>query len=683
MKIRKNHRGFSLIEVMIALVIVAVGALGIAKLQGVLVKNSSDANQRTVAVAIAQKKIDDLRSFVHLNVGTNTDEIPDVWEKGIASKLLSYTHIANPSNNNLSTYTGTGGTITPASTDAPITVGNYSYTLDWDVTDYWYVSALSAPTMTQPSPAPSHSDMKAVIVTVSWLDEQGASQKVSLNTVVEAYSPAVTALSDNSGPGAGAVSPLATYVPELAPDVIDVDVDTGEGQFRQTSKPLPDAVKTGADANTLVSFEVVTYHETSENSDEFIADIKEEFVTVDCKCQFTGNGIALPPAHVVWDDEDNTRSDYLASYINKPVASQVDNANAVDEICTICCRDHHDVTSTEIAPKVRFDGQTIASGDHAHYQSDGTTLAVQASNHIYVESCRFKRIDGIMRAFQDWSLKSLTVMNRADLVEGSQLQDDYATYVQELVFSHYGVSTVPSKPALRTPIYSAVGTKQQLESRGVYIDKVYEVDSYGNFVESTAHLSYISDPDNLDRLEKTPFSEVNLTLLSLWDSSSTDKATVTSEDVATISDPDNTYYGTYSRGWIDALAATDVSGVDITSQIKPNNDGITQLNIHGVSTVDDTVNVRISAAAANVTVTGILTLVDAPGGVKVTMNSPECTFDSGSSGPYTCSIPSGTNLSISITAYKKNTCDVPAGILTVLGVESSQTGKNIMIDCVP
>ena len=58
-RITKSH-GFSLIEVMIALLVLAVGILGISKLQGTLIRNTSDANQRTVAVSVAQQKIDDL-----------------------------------------------------------------------------------------------------------------------------------------------------------------------------------------------------------------------------------------------------------------------------------------------------------------------------------------------------------------------------------------------------------------------------------------------------------------------------------------------------------------------------------------------------------------------------------------------------------------------------------------------
>jgi type IV pilus modification protein PilV len=66
-------KGFTLIEVMLALLILALGILGISKLQGTLVKNSSDANQRAVAIALAQKKIDDLRSYAEISLDGTTD----------------------------------------------------------------------------------------------------------------------------------------------------------------------------------------------------------------------------------------------------------------------------------------------------------------------------------------------------------------------------------------------------------------------------------------------------------------------------------------------------------------------------------------------------------------------------------------------------------------------------------
>lgn len=626
MKIKRN-KGFSLIEVMIALVIIAVGVLGISKLQGTLLKSGSNANQRAIAISIAQKKIDDLKSFAELRSATAWSESAS-GASSMNAVSLAYEHI----------QTSEGGAPVGSSDllAAAITVGNYNYTLDWAVTDYWYTASLSAASEVDPALplATSLSDMKLVTVTVAWVDEAGVATDISLETILNAYDPALTALADNSG-GGGSRMPGVSYTPELAPDVIDVDVDTGDGQFRQTSKPLPDAVATGGDSNTLVSFEVITYHA---DGDAFIADTKEEFVTVDCTCQFVSNGLAYPPAHVVWNDSDKSRYDYVGEQVEKITATEVDNANAVDEICTTCCRDHHDDTNSV----VKYVAGTT-SGDHNHYQSNGTTLAIQADGDEYVESCRFKRVNGILRVFQDWKLYDITTMDRAALGGGESLQIEYSTYVGHYVLDHVNGTNVATKPDTSTNISALVGGSHQLESRGIYIDNVYELD--GSI--SSSYNGYIAanSPVNVDRLEKIPFSEVNLSRLAHWVSTDITKAIVTDEPVATIVDPVNDYYGTYSRGYMTAISPP---GTTIQSKISGNNNGLTQIvnaTNPAVSDLSDLVLINVAAGGSPITISGTYS-VSYPVGITQAPPTIELTGETG----VTCSLPGGNTYTCSVTA---------------------------------
>jgi type IV pilus assembly protein PilV len=57
----KNVRGFTLLEVMIALVILAVGLLGLASLQVMAIKGNSFGQQMTVASTLAQNQLEQLR----------------------------------------------------------------------------------------------------------------------------------------------------------------------------------------------------------------------------------------------------------------------------------------------------------------------------------------------------------------------------------------------------------------------------------------------------------------------------------------------------------------------------------------------------------------------------------------------------------------------------------------------
>lgn len=643
MKIKLN-KGFSLIEVLIALVVVGVGILGISQLQAIFIKNSSNANQRSVAVSIAQKKIDDLRSYSKLISATG-------WTaETIAASEIAFTHIANNS-----------GGAALGSTDLAagnIVLDNTTYSLSWTAQDYMHTAAFATPIAS--TPATGYPDLKLVAVTVAWIDEVGDSQQVVLNTVIDSYPPTNTALSDNSS--IGDIGPTPNYTPELAPDVIDVQVDLGTGSNRQTNKPLPDAVKTGQDSNTLVTFEVVTYQNAAS---EIIQTRREEFQTVDCTCQFnTVDGFGFPPAHAVWDEEENERYDYiqlgsngLAQLIEKQTATQTGNANAVDELCDTCCRDHHD---DDASPVKYVAGTTM--GNHVHYQADGVTPAAQANGDVYVESCRFKRVDGILRVFQDWNLQDLITVDRealADVAADGGIQDTYSNYVSDFVLNAAGVlSITPTKPDAVTDVSTSVGATKQLQARGIYIDKVYDLS--GNEAPS-AYTDYIyaDSPVNDDRLEKIPFAEVNLSLLAHWNSDDITKVTVTDEDVATVSDPANDYYGTYSRGFIAALAETGASGIPVTATIATNNNGITQINDATNTNIFDPVTVVVGPAAATINVSGSISGTGLPGGTKFEMLTTQCNLANNNT--FTCTYNSGDNINIVVEAYKKNTICDPAG----------------------
>jgi len=644
-KITKD-RGFSLIEVMVALLVLALGILGISKLQGTLIRNSSDANQRSVATSLAQMKIDDLRSFILMSeVDYTGDSVDDAWQAGLTPEQQSFAYIA--------TNQGGAADSSPDSVDdfnrnelinGDITFQNYEFNLSWIVEDYYYTDDDADPATPQvASTTPSGDiDFKTVAVTVTWDDVTDTQQQIVLSTTIDAYSPALTALADNSS--VGGTSLQASYTPEAAPDVIDISV--GNSKLRQTTKPLPDAVKTGADANTLVTFEVVTYYPNPLDSTEFFADRREEFQTVDCRCELSATaGSSYPPGHIVWDQDDLDRYDTVGDPITKVTATQTGNANAVDSTCNVCCRDHHDADASPI----KYVTGTV-SGDHNHYMSNGSVAGV---GDEYIESCRYKRIDGVMRVFQDWNFLDLTVMNRNNLVTGDPLQNEYTAYVTQLIKDKIEVTSAAAKPPLRTPINTSVGTIQQLESRLVYIDNVYN--ESGSL--STAYSTYVTDSGNVERLERVPFADINMTLLSAWSAPSSATVSVRNDAVATVSDPDNNYYGTYSRGLITAHAAAASPGVDITASMNKSNDGITQISVNPspLGNVVDTVQIIVAATATNITVKGDMTLT-APGGAKVTMNTSECSFDSGSSGPFTCSYPYGSNVDISISVLKVNNC---------------------------
>ena len=65
-------RGFSLIEVLIAVVIMSVGLLALAALQIGIVRASSEAKTQTMAINLARDKLEDLVTYKLLEEPTNT-----------------------------------------------------------------------------------------------------------------------------------------------------------------------------------------------------------------------------------------------------------------------------------------------------------------------------------------------------------------------------------------------------------------------------------------------------------------------------------------------------------------------------------------------------------------------------------------------------------------------------------
>jgi len=581
-----KQKGFSLIEVMLAALVLGIGILAVSKLQTSLIRSGSDANHRAVAANIAQRKINDLRRFVYLT--TTEISTPIEWDDlavnadtGLKYPLsLAFTNIA----------TDKGGRIQAGD----ISNGNDVYALSWTSDSYTYAASDSIATL---AGASDDIAFKRVHVVVQW-DSVGdtTNNVVSFDTIVDSYNFANTNL--GSATASAGTGPQVIYNPLAAPDVIDIDV--GGGKKRQTSKPLPTVL--GGGDNTMVDFTVVTYHS---NGSDSIADREEEFRTVDCKCELSGStGYAYPPGHVLWDGAD--RDDNVLAKIEKVTATATNNNDSDAELaCDACCRDHHDYDydsdpdkSSDVTYVEGFTGS-----DHPHYNASGGLVSSPGTE--YVESCRLKRIDGIFRVFQDWSLKDITVMERASLFDGAPLQTAYTDYQNDFILNAVTPSHTIThlRPALRSPVTMSANEVSQFEARGVYIDNVYDLNGNEN---PGSYLAYVASASKEDRLERIPFAEVNLSLLASWSSSDNTNVDVSNDPAITIVDPDNNYYGSYSRGLVTALVAS--SAEDITAAMRDDNHGLTQVSVIAPSPtiLDDTVRINVGVAGTPFALTGDL-----------------------------------------------------------------------------
>src|SRR5882762_1654125 len=74
----QRQRGFSLVEALIALLVLSLGVLAMSKLQSHLRLNADVATQRSEAVRLAQEELEAMRSFATLTAAKGTRSYADI-----------------------------------------------------------------------------------------------------------------------------------------------------------------------------------------------------------------------------------------------------------------------------------------------------------------------------------------------------------------------------------------------------------------------------------------------------------------------------------------------------------------------------------------------------------------------------------------------------------------------------
>ncbi|MGE0810859.1 MAG: hypothetical protein AB7N69_09665 [Immundisolibacter sp.] len=536
---QRLQRGLSLVEVFVALLVLSVGLIALAKLQVDLVRGSSDARTRTVALALAEEKVEDLRTFAVTTGGGSwsTTASPMAWS------YVSGPALATPADTGCSPAC-TGGRLPPQATySSALEVAGVRFKRTWEVANRNFTGTGAITSRT-----------KDARVTVAWLNELGVEQQVSVFANLVDIPPGNVALA--SRPVAERPEgPQIAYTPGLAPEVIGVPIDTGTGK-RETTKPIPTVKKTAE--STTVTFDVVNY-----NADTNTVSRREEFVTINCKCTFSGTGRGRTPAKVAL--VGNQLRDVPGQvFTDKVVGVSADSLQP--KLCDVCCRDHHDYS----ADGVDYFYKPADSVAHQHYRITDLSTPVTSGN--YDEACRLKRVNGVFQVFEDWQLRTLTVLPKTDLLEGAPKQAEYINAVKAYVLA-YGDAvadgTTPPAALTFTPSTVNVGTSQLL-SRAIYID-----DMPASLVSKVGTL--LNDADSTNdalALSLIPFYELHLTKLAEWISGDSTRVQVSS---AYVVDADDGVAGggVYSRGFVQAKAGAASGTPTIISTAKRYNTGLT------------------------------------------------------------------------------------------------------------
>ncbi|SHH79562.1 type IV pilus modification PilV family protein [Ferrimonas marina] len=472
-------RGFGLIEVLVAVLVIGFGVVALAQLQGTFVKSAAQTSQREVALHLARAKLDDLRSFSPGSSFEFEDILSD--EGGISTQLNS----------------------------GAVTFKNQDFSLSWTVEDYMLDDLAAHGFSVADVGAGDTVVKKAVIVDVSWVSNNGQAMSVNLSGELARTLPdSGTASSGGGGYGGG--GPTVYHDDGLAPDVIDIEL--GEGKKRETSKPTPQVES--SDGIVLVQFDSVNF---DSSDDQKI--VQEDNLTVTCSCTLSGsNASRANPVQLSWNEDGVEWLQIEPS--SKPTGS-FSAANKTDpkagDLCNRCCEDHFDASAykasaSESARLTKHYSVDYKRWGNLKYRTTDHTVQAN-SGQDYLESCRMMRVDGYYVLMPDWQMAHLEVMTRDQLNSLANV-GEYQGIVSSLLTDYAGSTTnyqtAPGDysytysgkafPQRSVTIDPAASTFTQLMSRAVYVDPI---EAYPGAASSMSLTDY-------------PFHEINNTKLADW-----------------------------------------------------------------------------------------------------------------------------------------------------------------------
>lgn len=576
MRIQKV-KGFSLVEVMVALVIMAIGILALSKFHSVLFRSTADAQNRTTALMIAEAKLEDLRNFAQISAPED-DGVPVAWESDNLVMAFDYissdaADLCNPD------YTNSqGGRIDVNNEEGELILNGTPYRgfdLSWRVTNFWHDSDTGVDSC---DPAGVGSpDYKVVDVLVSWQDESGDPSSVTLSQIISSVNPGGTFLLANVS--AGNPGPKVIHDPGVAPEVIptcisgNCDGSDPEGLKKETDNPEPEVSQNN-------EFAAVSFSELSYFNNTNIVAKREDFITVNCVCELQAGDADVTtyePAYIVLGENDSGEpvlENVAGDAVNDADRRYGERINTgqdgqQNELCDVCCRDHHDFTEAErkydpFRPENDEHYPAGLNGDHGHFYTNNQGQLEPANDigDTYFEACKMVRIDGLWRVGQDWKQESIKIVPESVLITNAT---NYQNYVADFIEDYiaqiddgYPLTTpdpetvlLEEKGAAEEPYTMTSGSSEQMISRSIFIDYM------------PPELVTKLKTEGVD-LEIVPFRDINTTKLAIWESGNSNVVSVTNEPVETNNQ--------HSRGFVFANSA----GTQIISATMPfSNTGLT------------------------------------------------------------------------------------------------------------
>lgn len=541
---QRTPLGFSLIEVLIALVVLSTGILGISWLQANLTRSAADAKMRSYAIGIAQAEMERIRA-------DTTD-------------IAKYAALS-----------GQAAAIVPGSIEAT----GVQFKMGRAVTDYNRLAKGTQTCGTYPcfeKSSTGNSDTtvpgyKEVVVAVTWTAADSASaddQSVRVSGNISKLSIAGMAdvMKDNSsGSGGGPVVIASKSALGLdAAGVIPIRTGGEGGEATAATNPKPIVDNTTGTAT--VKFSLLNYQDGGTGN--VVVQRQTETELLSCKCEYgsfasgTGSALTTKMRPTYWTGNaysiPKSASQEGITTVPNAIAASIEKWNSgggsrniqQSANCDICCRDHHDPSGLGTKPK--FDPYRTGSHDHYIYPLDNngnTTNAPKqvtvSSGNLYVESCRVIKVGGYWSTAVDMDAQHVALLETNQVTGSGKVawapttaaatsySDFVSDYLADALVDTSGdpavvapktlaASAIASleeaqSPSLNDPekigISTNSATKRYLHARALYVDKLS--DEAIEFLDR--QLVNCTSTDKLQCvLSYLPFAPLNVTELAKW-----------------------------------------------------------------------------------------------------------------------------------------------------------------------
>lgn len=528
----RRSRGFSLLEVMIAVVILATGLLALAALQGSLTRSSADAKVRGRVAAMLSARMDELRSSGY---GTLVDTpIPPV----------PTTSTTDPCNDN-------DATDWIDCTRVQAGLGSLSVT---STVATW---AGTTTFVTPATPAPRDPQFKRLTLTASWSDATGNAHQLAMASDISSLALTNNIILPPDDQTVGVGGPIVRTADPATAGVIPIAM--GSASESATSNPTPELV--GQKNNQQIvgtKFTVLNY--TPPANSAVVIQKRFENQVIKCSCQYGAGGTNLPQIYriaqwpAIWTGKryDLYQPSSAISAPGQGFSSGPKSGVEQSPLCQECCRDHHDAGATGVA---KFDPER-SDGSVSKFDLNGSGVLVQANNTAnatYVDACRVIRVDGFWRTAADMYSRQLGLLE-TETVGGVAAKTGlpttnataaYTSFVKNYLKQYNGSvataptnaqsmfdSTVGNVPSLVTIGAVSNSDYRYLHARGLYVDYLEDKarSRLADVIADNGPQGQCPTGSNVEGcvLPNLPFTTANLTEIAKWVASNPSVLTVNS-----------------------------------------------------------------------------------------------------------------------------------------------------------